>query len=586
MVHGCQECRVFLSFQRKETLNPDLVSGHWYGCPGCARNVCTACGMASGRRCRECGATLEPDQRFPRELKPLEDWRPYLPDPEEETLGPGLRSTMELIACATEAAIPEIDAALADWAREQFREAVFTYELMRRVGSTDYFTEWGGTARELRWTPEWERRLAVAAAYYREKASPAVQEALGLRELLRGWAKLAPASLPAIPAVLDACLHPEWSVADEARRVFDSLEPPRSEVLAWSIPALRGGDPEKVLAVLSTLRAVGDTRGPELDGKAQLLVAQRLGEALAHRGEAETEALARRILFAKEPWPMDVFAVAIVALGLTGEMVALLKELLAARRPRARLRLQSFIASLDAPAATESEALRARCQQLSQEASTVKDRLELIKLSFSLEPAQRSALLPGVPAPAELLYALLRETECSFAADLQEPWVRELLSSPGSRAWLMSRAAREPHHYLTYLTFRAAGPESQGLIVLLQRLLADRNTAPTDRDLWVSTLGRIASGPDAPASALLRQLFLDARESVTTRLEAARSLWLLGVRGLSGSELAPALRHRSAALRGWALLLMGQAPAELLAPLGEDPSPLVRWVASHMQPDK
>ncbi|HEX8704807.1 MAG TPA: hypothetical protein VF815_38600 [Myxococcaceae bacterium] len=584
MVHSCPECRVFLSFQRKETLNPDLVSGHWYGCPGCARNICAACGMASGRRCRECGATLEPDQFFPRDLKPLEDWREYLPHPEEATQGTDLRSALELIACSTEATIPQIDEALEDWARERFRGEVFTYDLMRRVGSTDYFIEWGGTARELRWTPEWEQRLAVAAAYYREQAGPAGREALELRELLRGWIELAPASLAALPVILDATLHPEDSVSEEARRVFYSLEPPLPEVLAWSVPVLCGGDPGRVLAVLATLRTVRRWHGPELHWRADLAVAQKLSEALARCGEAEVESLVRRILFTREPWPMDVTAVAIVELGLTAEVEALLKGLLASLLPRAQRRLQSFIASLTAPVtlASEAEALRARCQQLSREARTVEDRLELMKLSFRLEPAQRSVLLPGVPPPAELLYTLLQETDRSFAADLHESWVKELLCSPDSRAWLLSYAARQPHHYLTTLIFSAAGPESEGLIVLLQRLLADRNTGPAERGRWVRTLGHIASGPHSPASALLRQLFLDARESVSTRLTAARALWSLGVRALPVSELAPALGHRSAAIRSWALLLMGQAPAELLAPLREDPSPLVRWVASRM----
>lgn len=652
MVHSCPDCRVFLSFQRKETINPDLVSGHWYGCPGCARNVCADCGRASGRRCRECGATLEPDQFFPRELKPLEDWRQYLPS--EEDLD--LRNSLELIACATEASMPEMDAALDDWSRDAFREEIFTYELMRRLGSTDYFTEWGSTVRELRWTPEWERRLAVAAAYYRDRAEPAALEALELRELLRGWSELVPASRSALADILEATLHPDERVAEEALRVFDALAPPAEEVLAWSIPVLRSRDARKVLAGLATLRKVRRWGGPELDRKASLALAPRVCEALAERTEPEVEALVRRMLFTQEPWRMDVLAVAIVALGLTGELVPVLDELLASRRSRARLRGQSFLASLGEPAAMASirarfleglsragtpdgalwlfmdleqwrdasgellphlerwtdtgpprkrlevlrfliealgarasggsEALRVRCQQVLAEVRTGEDRMALIKLLFWLEPEQRGTLFPGLPAPAELLYSLLRETDGSFAASVQEEGVKELLGMPHARAWLMSHAAREPRHYLTILTFRMAGPECEGLLMLLQRLLADRSAGPADRERWVETLGRISQGPQAPACPLLRQVFLDARESVSTRRVAARSLWLLGVRGLPGPELAPALSDRSAMVRSWALLLADEVPGALFAPLRDDPSPLVRWVLSRAEPGK
>ena len=142
----------------------------------------------------------------------------------------------------------------------------------------------------------------------------------------------------------------------------------------------------------------------------------------------------------------------------------------------------------------------------------------------------------------------------------------------------MAHAARQPHHYLTGLTLRVAGPECEGLLVLLQRLLADRNTGPFDREPWVKALGRIARGPTSPARALLQRVFLDTRESVHPRLAAAHALWSLGVRDLSGEDLASALRDRSASIRSWALLLTAEVPEKLLSQLREDPSPVVRWV--------
>ncbi|OJT18079.1 hypothetical protein BO221_42060 [Archangium sp. Cb G35] len=649
MVHSCPECRVFLSFQRKETLVPDLVSGHWYGCPGCARNVCGDCGRASGRRCRECGATLEPDQIFPRDLKPLDDWRSYLPS--EDDAYPGFANGVELIACATEDTLPEIDAALDDWNRARFRREVFTHDLSRRLGCADAFMSWGSAIREFRWTPEWERRLAVAADYYRGRVGDVAREALHQRELLRGWGELVPASQSAAPALLEAALHPDADLAEDALQVLHHLQPPLPEVLAWSIPVLRGGELSHVRAALAVLRIVRTRNGPEPDPKTLLAVEQRLGAAFAERGEAELEALVRRLLFTSEPWPMDVTAVAIVALGLTREFVPLLREALSSLRPHQQQRVWRFIASLGEQAETAelralllerisraethdtalpllgmlgrmggachevvpqlerwtdtgptgrrldalgfliefraargmhgSEALRARCQRLAQEVHTTEERMGFIRLLFELEPVQRSTLFPELPAPAELLAALLEETDGACAANVEERWLKELLALPRWRSWLMSYAAgARGRHYLTSLMFRVAGPECEGLLVAIQRLLADRNTGPFERMVWVEALGRIARGPTAPARVLLQQVFLDTRESVLTRLAAARALWSLGVRELPVAELAPVLRERSAVIRSWALLFAAEVPEELLAPLREDTSPLVRWVLS------
>ncbi len=639
---------MFLSFQREETPVPDLVSGHWYGCPGCARNVCGDCGMASGRRCRECGATLEPDQIFPQDLKPLDDWRSYLPT--EDNPYPDFDHGVELISCATESSLPELDAALDDWNRDQFRREVFTHDLSRRLGDTDAFLPWGKVIRELRWTPEWERRLAVAAGYYRERAEDSTHEVLQQRELLRGWRVLAPASQAALPAILEATLHPDKDLAEEALGMLHLLQPPLPEVLAWSVPLLHRGELAHVRAVLAVLRIVRPRSRPEPDRKTLLAVEQRLREALAGRGEAELEALVRRLLFTVEPRPMDVTAVAIVALGLTGEFLPLLREALSSRRPHQQSKVWSFIASLGEQAETAdlralllerlaraethdtalpllellgrmggasgdvfpplerwtetgplqkrlealglllqllgergesgSEALHVRCQQVAREVHTVEERLALLRLLFRLEPARRNTLFPELPAPTELLGALLEETDGACAANVWEHWLEPLLTVPRWRAWLMSHAAREPHHYLTVLTFGVVGPECEGLLLLLQRLLADRNTGPFDRERWVRALGRIARGPTSPARALLQRVFLDTSESVAPRLAAARALWSLGVRDLPVAELAPALRDRSASIRSWALLLTAEVPEELLSQLREDTSPVVRWVLS------
>ncbi len=639
---------MFLSFQREETPVPDLVSGHWYGCPGCARNVCGDCGRASGRRCRECGATLEPDQIFPQDLKPLDDWRSYLPTEEDLYLYPGLEHGVELIACATESSLPEIDAALDDWLREQFRRQVFIHDLSRRLGDTDAFMPWGRVIRDLRWTPEWERRLSLAAGYYRERAGDSTREALEQRELLRGWSVLIPASQSALPAILEATLHPDKDLAEEALGVLWRLQPPLPEVLAWSVPILHRGELAHVRAALAVLRTVRPRSGDEPDRKTLLTVEQRLHEALAGRGEAEVEALVRRLLFTVEPWPMEVTAVTIVALGLAGEFLPLLREALSSRRPAQQPKVWSFIASLGEQTGTEdlralllerlaraqthdaalpllemlgrmggashdvfpplerwldtgptekrlkalrlliellgargeskSEALRVRCERVIREVRTVEERLALLGLLFELEPARRNTLFPELAEPPELLGALLEETDGACAANVREHWLKPLLTSPRWRAWLMSHAAREPHHSLALLTFRVAGPECEGLLVLLQRLLAARNTGPFDREAWVKALGRIARGPTSPARALLQRVFVDASKSVQPRLAAAHALWSQGVRDLSGEDLASALRDRSASIRSWALLLTAEVPEELLSQLREDPSPVVRWV--------
>jgi hypothetical protein len=379
-------------------------------------------------------------------------------------------------------------------------------------------------------------------------------------------------------------------MAEEALAVLNSLEALHAlefslpEVLAWSIPVLRCGEPTRVGAALTTLSAVRDWHGRLLNEKMRLVVVRRLCEALAARSEAEVEAFARRLLSMAEPGLRDVTAVAIVALDLTAELLPLLSEALTLLRPHLQKRVQRFIAALSQPAAAVGEGPAAALRLLDKEVLTVEERLERIRLMAALEPAQRSTLFPELPAPAELLFALLQETDGGCSASLEEDWVKELLSWPRSRAWLMAFAAREPHHYLSYLILGAAGPECEGLIVLLQRRLAKRNAAPSDRERWVETLGRIASGPGAPACALVLQVFLNARESVATRMVAARALWALGVRGLPAADVAPALRDRSATLRSWALLLAGELPEELLLPLREEASPLVRWALSRRSP--
>ncbi|WP_224242422.1 hypothetical protein [Hyalangium gracile] len=334
-------------------------------------------------------------------------------------------------------------------------------------------------------------------------------------------------------------------------------------------------------AALAALEELREGYGPALDDKRTRLVEERIREALAGRDEAEVAGLVKRLLLTVEPRPMGVLAVSVVALGLTREIVSLLDEVLVKARPHQRERIQHFIASLSPPEEGASQAFRERCLRLAREGHTVEERLELIQLLFRLASSRRAELVPELPEPAELLATLLEETEGAIGANLYESWMQPLLALPRARAWFMSYVARAPDSYLALLLFRTLGPECEGLMMLLQRLLADRNTGPVDRERWVEALGRIASGPTHPSRALLQAVFLDGRESVSTRIEAASRLWALGVRDVPGAELSTALRDRSAAVRSWALLLSGALPEELLAPLREDASPVVRWVLTH-----
>ncbi|WP_375766285.1 hypothetical protein NR798_31905 [Archangium gephyra] len=643
MVHACPECRIMLSFQRKETLNPDLIAGHWYGCPGCARNVCDACGRASGRHCRECGATLEPDQCFPVILRPLEDWRPYIPG-EDDVLGDGLRHATELIACATEASIRDIDTALPEWARDSFREMVLSLDIERRLGSTDYLFVIG--EREMRWTPAWEQRLSVAASYYAETGGDPVHQALQQRELLRGWDVLAPASRPAMGAVLEAVVHPGQDVAKQALKTLESLQPSLGDVRGSLVPMLQSGEPARVQRGLAVLRCVLDQQDI-LYRAPRDAVEQRLCEALARCGAADIEALLTRIAAPSDPRRADPAATAIGALGLVEEVFPLLSRTFTQSRRHRQNQVLSFIAAMGRPAGTTSvrtwllerleqaesldtakpllsalgrigamtdealhrleawvdeatgprrvealrllidllslrglatsEELRARCLRAAREAGTPEERLALIRLLCHLPPAQRQALFPEHPEPGELLVMLLEETGHTLGSQLDADWLTPLLATPRLRDWLMALAREEPDCYLTSVVLDAAGPECGGLLLPLQRKLADRSEIPYRRASWLRTLGRITPGPGSPAHALLLAALLDQAESVDTRITAARTLWTLGVRALPGTRLLPALRDRSAAIRSWALLLVDELDENLAGSLREDPSPLVRW---------
>jgi hypothetical protein len=642
VVHSCPLCRRFLTFQRKETLVPDLTAGHWYGCPGCARNVCDTCGQASGRRCLECGDTLEPDQFFPEYLRPQEDWRSLVSGLLEDPTFIE-RTSVELIACVTETSIHDIDAAFDDWTRDRFRWEVFSWDIERRLGTSDACDFLG--SGELRWTPEWERRLSVAAGYYLERADEATRDALRQRESMREWNLLRPASPLPVKELLALVLHPDKDVAEGAVRMLLQLENPLLDVLDWCVPVLRSGDVARVRLALSALGfAIG--RSTHLNARTRREVEQRLCTALAGCGEAELEAIVRRIASSPGPHPADVTASLAGALGLADEVVSLLSAALASRRP-GRADMFHFIAAMGAPAASAhplvleyleraesheaalppllalgrmgtqahellalaerwldsgpvekrlealrvlvelqeergdggSAPLRDRCQRLAGEARTPEERLGLIRLVSGLSPASRQALLPTLPEPAELLTALLEDTE-DEPPSLIDLWVERHHDSPRLRAWLLEHARKKPRDSLSSCLFKVAGPGCGGLLLLLQRLIADRSASLYERDGWIRALGRIAPGPDSPALRMLVTLLLDTRERLDLRLTAARTLWSAGVRDLPGTELAPALRDRSAAIRLWTLLLAGEVEEGLLASLREDPVPLVRRVAT------
>ncbi|WNG39756.1 hypothetical protein F0U61_43340 [Archangium violaceum] len=645
MVHSCPQCGVFLSFQRKEMLNPDLISGHWYGCPGCARNVCEACGKSSGRRCLQCGDTLEPDQFFPVKLKPREDWRSIVSAILEEPAIFDPVWVVELISCVTETSIHDIDAALDEWTRNRIRDEVFALDILRRLGSTDSCTFIHAT--EHLWTPEWEQRLSVAAGYYLERADDLTRDALRQRELLQGWLVLAPASRPAGKALLELTLHPDEGVSDLALRVQHLFELPLLYVLEWCVPVLRSGVPARVSAALAVLENALERHSP-LDRKTRQEVEQRLCSELAKRGESEVKALVSQLVTSSLPWPVDVVASFVGALDLAGAVLPLLAAALSSRRP-GRYRIFDFIAAMGTSAVAagaralilehleraeshdvalpclralgrmgtparelltlarkwtdtgpenrrkgtlrtliqllatmnegESEELRALCQRLMSATQTIEDRQELLQLVTRLHPSMRRALFPGLPEPAELLLGLFEENQGTSPCLANERLLELHHESPRLRAWLINHVMEEPDDALSSHFFNVAGPECGSLLLLLQRLIADRSARLFLREEWVKALGRIAPDSGSPALRVLYELFLDARERLPLRITAAQTLWSVGVRGLPGTELALVLRDRSASLRAWGLLLAAEVEEGLLASLREDPVALVRQLA-------
>jgi hypothetical protein len=620
---------------------PDLTAGHWFGCPGCGRNVCDRCGRASGRRCLECGDTLEPDRFFPEYLRPQENWRSLVSGMMEESTFIE-RLSVELIACVTETSILEIDAALDEWTRGRFRWEVFSWDLERRLGTADACEFLG--ERELRWTPEWERGLTVATRYYLERADEATRDALRQREALCEWSLLRPAFALPVKALLALILHPDKDVAEVAIRGLSEAGNALPEVLDWCVPVLRSGEEARVRRALDALRYALDEE-PLLHGKTRREVEQRLFLALARCGATELETVVRRIAASPRAPSANVTASLVGALGLADEVVPLLSAALVERRPH-RQKLCWFLAALGEPAASARPVvlellgraethdtalppllalarmgtpapelltlaqwwldtgplekrlevlrvlaclleergdggalpLRDRCQRLASEARTPEERQALIWLMSRLPPASRQALFPSLPEPAELLTVLLEDTE-DKPPFLAEFLVKQHQDSPRLRAWLLRHARKEPRDSLSSCFFELAGPEYAGLLLLLQRLIADRSASPYQRSGWIQAVGRIAPGPDSPALHSLVELLLDVRERLELRLTAARTLWSAGARDLPGTELAPALRDRSAAIRCWALLLAGEVEEGLLASLREDPVPLVRRVA-------
>jgi hypothetical protein len=126
----------------------------------------------------------------------------------------------------------------------------------------------------------------------------------------------------------------------------------------------------------------------------------------------------------------------------------------------------------------------------------------------------------------------------------------------------------------------AVGAETPAALLLIQRLLLERDGHPWHRMSAVQLLGPFVGEHPSPAEAILLDLFLHDSEEVGTRVYAAKAL-APAVGRLQGRErLVPALRDEAALIRGWAYLLLGEHGQVHARELARDPSPAVRQLVA------
>ncbi len=193
--------------------------------------------------------------------------------------------------------------------------------------------------------------------------------------------------------------------------------------------------------------------------------------------------------------------------------------------------------------------------------------------------AWRRRALPGLEALERTLLERLAEHE-EFPSPVvslrRETLRRVLLASPPLKARLLEYARTHTNDGVSLEILAAVGPETPAALLLIQRLLQERDCHPFHRQGVVALLGPFVGEHSSAAEELLLGLFLDDNEDVETRWHAAKALAPAAGRLQGSAWLLPALQDEAALIRGWAYLLLGEHRAVHAHELARDPSPAVR----------
>lgn len=622
---------------------PDLSFGDWYGCAGCGHYVCPPCGRAAGRRCEECGGTLELNRHFPTVIRPRGEWRDFIG--ESEGMGPQVDSA-QLIALVTEHSLPEIDHGLSEACRELFLQEVFRMELSCRLGNLDYLVDLN-EPRETRLTPEWKRSLRLVVDYYVSRV-PSLGQDLELAEVLRGLRWFQPLARPCMGA-LRAALHSESQFVRQELLAFLQEQPPLSRAWLWSevLLLLRSGKREEGAFGLEVLRAALGDNGVSLGFRLETQVIDRVLYRLSQASEEQLGAVWKALMSNTAGESQNLTALLVVTLGLTSEILPLLLqpqkkrhlwnravEFLGELREAAaetvpellKLSLEPsqadrtvLIRTLGKVGAGDPSALAFLREHLGagelthrQAAFTTLLKLHRVgKVEWS-EPLAQGGLAVVREALAQGQLTWLIETLEGFPTDWRRrvlPRLEELegmllerfaqheelpsvvislgketlrrvvLASPVLHIRLLEHARASPNSAVTQDFLAAVGPETPAALLLIQRRLLERDIHPWSRLGSVELLGSLVGKHSSPAEALLLDLFLAESEEVEIRWSAAKALAPAAGRLQGHERLVPLLQHEAALIRGWAYLLLGENGAVHERELARDPSPAVRQLA-------
>lgn len=429
-----------LSFQRRAHPS-DAVDGHWYGCSYCGRNLCTDCGIAVGRRCDRCGATLEKDRFFPSRVIADGDWRIFLPQFDEWGLS---MNNLELVAHATDSELDAILEAIPEGAAEAFWDEVLELELERRLGTLDSLSLQGRATYLL--DDAWRDNLARLAAAGLRGRSGIDEAAVSLRLRIAAWIEFPELAVGVPEVVVRALVDGRAWLVDAALVCLATLGCTKADLLERFGGWLGDRDPE--------LRALG-TRAmvSALGGRAcsQRRESQVEAQAFALVVEALTSRTAEALLDAFTGQPRCAYPIVRLCreLGLAEVLVERFSDMLVRTHPRFAVTVDRLAEALhpghpllDEVAAAIDEGVRSKrlqrvLDQVAKDSTAASERVaddeDTLAQHLTFERA-----LKGSPLAPEQRSRLLAQLE--DARPMVRAWALRLVGDP--ERWAI--AERDP----------------------------------------------------------------------------------------------------------------------------------------------